>query len=169
MLYDAIFAWMVMHRRDPHFLADRCGISPDRLRDLACGKADPNDDEVAALAAAIGRPASELRSAIASSPAAAVDDPLQCLTIREAAVLLHVGRDRVDALVESGQLATVALGERTIRIPRWAIAEMEMRVAGQGRVTKWSAPPHSGAAPPPPRDPPGPYADDPPTGRPRLL
>lgn len=169
MLCEAIFTWMAVHRRDPAFLADLCGMSPDRLRDLACGKVVPTDDEVAALATAIGLPESELRSAIGSSPAATVDDhdPLKCFTIREAAVILRVGRDRVDALVETGQLASIALGERTIRISRRAIDELLDRLEQHGRDKGQSSAPQNPRDPP--RDPPERHPDDPPTGRPRLL
>ena len=43
------------------------------------------------------------------------------LTVRETARILSLGRDRVYELVNRGDLPSVRLGERTIRIPRHAL------------------------------------------------
>ena len=168
-MYVEIFTWMVAHRRDPAFLADLCGMCLDRLTDVACGKVVPTDEEWAAVAAATGVPETQLRSAV--DPLHAPDhDPLQCYSIKKTAEILEVGRDRVDDLVQTGELASITLGERTIRIPRWAIDEMQNRLAGRGRVKgKGSCTAEPRDPPPPPWDPPERHPDDPPTGRPRLL
>ena len=168
-MYEAIFTWMVAHRRDPAFLADLCGMSLDRLKDVACGKVVPTDEEWAAVAAATGVPETQLRSAV-DPPHAPDHDPLQCYSIKKTAEILEVGRDRVDTLIDTGELLIVVHGERTMRVRRSAIESMLDRIERRGRAKgRAPSPPQGpGAPPPPPRDPPGGAPDDEPSER-RLL
>ena len=169
-MYEPIFTWMVAHRRDPAFLADLCGMSLDRLTDVACGKVVPTDEEWAAVAAATGVPETQLRSAV-DLPHAPDHDPLQCYSIKKTAEILEVGRDRVDTLIDTGELPIVVHGERTMRVRRSAIESMLDRLERRGRAKgRTPSPPQDpGDRPAPPRNPSGSDEDDTPPEPPRLL
>ncbi len=54
-----------------------------------------------------------------------------CLTVAEAAKLIHVSRNQAYALVSEGRLPVIRFSERCIRVPRAALQKMmdEARVS----------------------------------------
>jgi excisionase family DNA binding protein len=52
-----------------------------------------------------------------------LSDAPDVLTVPEAAAILRIGRNQAYELVRSGELRSVRLGNRTIRVPRVALTE----------------------------------------------
>ncbi|MEV4474652.1 helix-turn-helix domain-containing protein [Nonomuraea sp. NPDC049504] len=57
------------------------------------------------------------------------------LTVEEAAEQLHIGRTKAFAMVKSGEIESVLIGERGRRVPREAVLEYIARLRQQGKST----------------------------------
>ncbi|MGW6495783.1 helix-turn-helix domain-containing protein [Nonomuraea angiospora] len=57
------------------------------------------------------------------------------LTVEEAAEQLHIGRTKAFAMVKSGEIESVLVGERGRRVPREAVLEYIARLRQQGKST----------------------------------
>lgn len=57
------------------------------------------------------------------------------LTVEEAAEQLHIGRTKAFAMVKSGEIESILIGERGRRVPREAVFEYIARLRQQGRST----------------------------------
>ncbi|MEU7741933.1 helix-turn-helix domain-containing protein [Nonomuraea sp. NPDC049158] len=54
------------------------------------------------------------------------------LTVEEVAEQLHIGRTKAFAMVKSGEIESVMIGERGRRVPREAVIEYIARLREQG-------------------------------------
>ena len=123
-----LIRWMYEEEHSVGYVARRSGIAAARLIELLAG-AGPTGDEVSALANLTGMKVDELQVDAPASASGTSTDPLHCYTVAEAAALLQVSPDTVRKEVKAGTLHHVVLGERALRIPRYAI---EDRLGGSG-------------------------------------
>ena len=126
-LQKTLLTWMSKEERTVGYVSRTAGIASERLIDLLAAAVAPTDDELDALATATGLPADDLRGD-AEVTGDLATDPLRCYTVAEAASILQVSQDTVRKEIRSRLLHHVVLGERALRIPRYAI---EDRLAGR--------------------------------------
>ena len=166
-MFESIFTWLADNRRDPTFLADRCSLSPDRLRMLVCSHAVPSDDELAALAEVLGVPVEDMQRSVGPIGGLEVVHPARCYSAADVSDLVGVSVDTVYAMMAERQLYWKLVGDRLKRVPHFALIGFLMGYDWEiQRVMACPPPGHIGPdgqaapagqapeTPPPPRQPP---------------
>ena len=118
MLWKICLVWMAGERRDPVYLSERCGMSPERCIAVMCGETRPDEAELAALSEVMSIPVEELRRAADATPAATAAGPQEWFSVREAAEHLGVSEDTIYAMTKAGTLRYAVVGQRLKRIHR---------------------------------------------------
>ena len=164
-----LLSWMRTHGHTIDYVARQCGIDEYHLLEMLCDETSATGEDLEALARVIDVPVETLRRVPDAEPAMARLDPLRSYDIKQVADFLDVGRDRIEHLLDTGELGHIRWGVRTIRIPGFAIEETLRASMRYGRVEDESCAPHHtvGHSPPPTRVPPERDEDDtlPPPGR----
>ena len=182
MIYEVVLTWCMAHRRDPGYLADLCGMTPEHLRDLACGKTVPTEAEWAMLSEVMGIPVEDMKRG-AEGPRGSVRgvDPAQCYSAADMAKLVGASVDTVYGMMADSRLYWISVGDRLKKVPHFAMIGFLMGYPWEVQ-RMMASPPHShfvpdgqtvpqpqssGDSPPPPRVPPERGKDDG-TTEPRL-